>query len=185
MGKKLQYVSDFAFPSDCGFSGSAGQQMIKGYARGGQCDAGYAKGGKKVVEKATKEVYPSRRAMVKHESMETPRMKKEEVMQSQTVRGKAPSGGPGMLRTLGALGIRDNVNPGERRGVPVAPREPMLPMAKGGLKKAMATKMPKVMGEFKSGKLHSGSKKGPVVNNPKQAVAIAMSEARKMAKTKA
>ena len=66
MGKKLQYVSDFSFPSDCGFSGSAGQQMIKGYARGGQCDAGYAKGGKKVVEKATKEVYPSRRAMVKH-----------------------------------------------------------------------------------------------------------------------
>jgi hypothetical protein len=57
--------------------------------------------------------------------------------------------------------------------------------AKGGLKKAMATKMPKVMGEFKSGKLHSGSKKGPVVSNPKQAVAIAMSEARKMAKTKA
>jgi hypothetical protein len=98
MGKKLQYVSDFAFPSDCGFSGSAGQQMIKGYARGGKCDAGYAK---------------------------------------------------------------------------------------GGLKKAMATKMPKVMGEFKSGKLHSGSKKGPVVSNPKQAVAIAMSEARKMAKTKA
>jgi len=49
----------------------------------------------------------------------------------------------------------------------------------------MATKMPKVMGEFKSGKLHSGSKKGPVVSNPKQAVAIAMSEARKMAKTKA
>ena len=179
MGKKLQYVSDFAFPSDCGFSGSAGQQMIKGYARGGQCDAGYAKGGKK------KEVSPSRRSMIKRESMETPRMKKEEVMQSQTVRGKAPAGGPGMLRTLGALGIRDNVNPGERRGVPVAPREPMLPMAKGGLKKAMATKMPKVMGEFKSGKLHSSSKKGPVVSNPKQAVAIAMSEARKMAKTKA
>jgi hypothetical protein len=35
------------------------------------------------------------------------------------------------------------------------------------------------MGEFASGKLHSGSKKGPEVKNPKQAVAIAMSEARK------
>lgn len=42
-----------------------------------------------------------------------------------------------------------------------------------------AAKIAKVMGEFKSGKLHSGSKHGPEVKNPKQAVAIAMSEARK------
>jgi hypothetical protein len=33
-----------------------------------------------------------------------------------------------------------------------------------------------VMREFKEGKLHSG-KKGPVVKNPKQAIAIALSEA--------
>lgn len=50
--------------------------------------------------------------------------------------------------------------------------------AKGGSVKG-AAKIAKVMGEFKSGKLHSGSKKGPEVTNPKQAVAIAMSEARK------
>ena len=37
-------------------------------------------------------------------------------------------------------------------------------------------KMGKVMKEFKAGTLHSG-KKGPVVKNPKQAVAIAYSEA--------
>lgn len=49
--------------------------------------------------------------------------------------------------------------------------------AKGG-KTGMA-KVSKVMGEFKSGKLHSGSKKGPEVTNPKQAIAIALSEARK------
>jgi uncharacterized protein DUF6496 len=35
------------------------------------------------------------------------------------------------------------------------------------------------MTEFKSGKLHSGSKKGPLVQGRKQAVAIALSEARK------
>lgn len=35
------------------------------------------------------------------------------------------------------------------------------------------------MHEFKKGKLHSGSKKGPVVENPKQAIAIALSSARK------
>ena len=33
------------------------------------------------------------------------------------------------------------------------------------------------MHKFKFGQLHSGSKTGPVVTNPKQAVAIAMSEA--------
>lgn len=50
--------------------------------------------------------------------------------------------------------------------------------AKGGKVKG-AAKIAKVMGEFKAGKLHSGSKKGPEVTNPKQAVAIALSEARK------
>lgn len=40
-------------------------------------------------------------------------------------------------------------------------------------------KIGKVMGEYKSGKLHSGSKKGPIVKNPKQAIAIALSEAGK------
>lgn len=41
------------------------------------------------------------------------------------------------------------------------------------------SKVKKVMHEFKEDKLHSGSKKGPEVKNPKQAIAIAMSEARK------
>lgn len=40
-------------------------------------------------------------------------------------------------------------------------------------------KIKKVMHEFKAGDLHSGSKKGPIVQNPKQAVAIGLSEARK------
>ncbi len=45
-------------------------------------------------------------------------------------------------------------------------------------------KIEKVMGEFKEGKLHSGSKKGPQVTNRKQAVAIALSEARNSKKRK-
>lgn len=40
-------------------------------------------------------------------------------------------------------------------------------------------KMHKVMREFKQGKLHSGSKKGPEVTSRKQAIAIGMSEQRK------
>ena len=38
-------------------------------------------------------------------------------------------------------------------------------------------KVGKVMKEFKTGKLHTGSKKGPVVASKKQAIAIALSEA--------
>ena len=38
-------------------------------------------------------------------------------------------------------------------------------------------KIGKVLKEYKAGKLHSGSKKGPVVKSRKQAVAIALHEA--------
>lgn len=40
-------------------------------------------------------------------------------------------------------------------------------------------KIKKVMREYKEGELHSGSKKGPEVTKRKQAIAIALSEARK------
>jgi hypothetical protein len=50
-------------------------------------------------------------------------------------------------------------------------------------KAAQKAKVAKVMKEFKAGTLNSGSKKGPVVKNKKQAVAIALSQA-KMAKKK-
>jgi hypothetical protein len=53
--------------------------------------------------------------------------------------------------------------------------------AKGGMSQGQK-KIGKVMKEFKSGKLHSG-KKGPVVKSRKQAIAIALSEA-KMSKKK-
>jgi hypothetical protein len=41
------------------------------------------------------------------------------------------------------------------------------------------TKIEKVMHEFKEGTLHSGGPSGPQVTNRKQAIAIAMSEARR------
>ena len=65
-----------------------------------------AKGGK-VMEKATGEVYPSRKAMMKHEKEETPRMQREEIMQKSSMR--AP-----------------------RRAMPVASSEPLIAMKKGG-----------------------------------------------------
>lgn len=176
MGKTLKYVKDFDFNSDFGFSGSS----TKGYAKGGAC---YAEGGvadlkqdKKMIatavhkhekaqhpgkpltklkkggilEKATGERYASKAAMVKHERKETPRMEREEVMQkTQQVRR-----GPAM-----AAGV-----------------DPRIPMLKQGGK--FQAKVGKVMHEYGKGELHSG-KSGPEVTNPKQAIAIALSEARK------
>jgi hypothetical protein len=52
---------------------------------------------------------------------------------------------------------------------------------RGFMKKASKgkAKVEKVMHEWKEGTLHSGSKKGPVVKNKAQGVAIALSEGRK------
>ena len=47
------------------------------------------------------------------------------------------------------------------------------------MQKKKPMKVKKVMEEFKEGDLHSGSKKGPLVRNRKQAIAIGLSEARK------
>ena len=174
MGKTLKYVKDFDFNPDFGFSGSA---------KGGACKAKYAEGGaadlkqdkamikaavhkheraqhpgqpltklKKggILEKATGERYASKAEMIKHERKETPRMQREEVMQkTQQVRR-----GPAM-----AAGV-----------------DPRIPMLKKGGK--FEAKVGKVMHEFGKSELHSG-KNGAIVENPKQAIAIALSEARK------
>lgn len=49
-------------------------------------------------------------------------------------------------------------------------------------KTVAAKKTAKVMKEWKAGTLHSGSKKGPIVKSRKQAVAIALSEAKRTKK---
>jgi hypothetical protein len=63
----------------------------------------------------------------------------------------------------------------EKKGYKETTSGKMVKAAKGGMTKSQK-KIGKVMREFKKGKLHSG-KKGPVVKNPKQAIAIALSEA--------
>jgi len=50
-----------------------------------------------------------------------------------------------------------------------------MPIAGQSPKQVMQTEMHK----FKHGQLHSGSKKGPIVKNRKQAIAIGLSEAGK------
>lgn len=51
-----------------------------------------------------------------------------------------------------------------------------MPIRKPRTKKEKKKAVKTVMHEFKSGALHSGSKKGPLVTNRKQAIAIALSE---------
>jgi len=177
MAKGPMYVKDFDFSAKpCNYShggsAKAGQavQMAKSnavskslvgqkptkMASGGY----YAKGGMK--EPATGEKYPSRSSMMKRESLETPRMQKDEVIQSRTV--KAPmrrqmpvasaapmiqaggmkkggfvKGGSGMVKTEGTLGIKGNKNPGERNGKPTtATKTGNVPFKSGGAVKKYA-----------------------------------------------
>lgn len=69
----------------------------------------------------------------------------------------------------------------DREGEYIRSMMPKSQMKRGGAMKPTKAqaKVKKVMGEFKRGELHSGGKKGPVVKNPKQAIAIALSEAGK------
>ena len=77
------------------------------------------------------------------------------------------------------VGLSDLMAAARGQGMMQRPGMPRVGMyAKGGHVKGQA-KVGKVMGEYKRGELHSGSKKGPLVKNPKQAMAIALSEARK------
>lgn len=46
-------------------------------------------------------------------------------------------------------------------------------------RKSPVDKVKATMDEFKAGELHSGSKTGPKVTNPKQAIAIGLSQQRK------
>lgn len=193
-----KYVKDFEFPEQAGFSGSSGKVMVKGYARGGKamCGGGrYKEGGEAgksdlaqdkalikkafkqhdeqehkggkgtelklkkggVLEKETGERYASRKEMMKHEREESPRMQREEMMKSRSMVNRDPRV-PMIPPTMGAG----------------------MAMKKGG---KFESKMGKVMSEYKKGELHSGGS-GKVVKNPKQAVAIALSEARKASSKK-
>ncbi len=66
--------------------------------------------------------------------------------------------------------LMHDLNKSKKRGI--KHRDPK-PKSKG------KAKIKVVMEEFKEGRLHSGSKHGPLVGNPKQAIAIAISESKR------
>ena len=180
MGKNIQY-GEFTFPASPARPTARSvstARSTKGIPKAmydaphAMKDGGYAKGGQKMTAKrepeamVRKEVALLRgagapKALLKHEVREmsgekdTPATIKAEV---------------GMMRKAKAP-------------LTMIKEEMMEPtgMKKGGMTK-MEKKVGKVMGEFKSGDLHSGSKSGPVVKNRQQAIAIGLSEGRKASK---
>jgi hypothetical protein len=269
MGKTLKYVSEFSFPSDKGYSGSAGKQMVKGYARGGACGPmKKADGG--MVERESVRFIPGAdvgkfmrvlgrgtlpsmvrgiaRDMALSDFEEEGRRAVDESRAERSralteraremfgsnptegemqflMRGEARKPVSQGLRSPRAEMARERALMGEdagykkggmamRKQYPTNRSEPMIKMAKGGaapksdmlfskkevnaknlladgkgapmphpkgsvnMAKGGQAKVGKVMGEFKEGKLHSGSKSGPVVKSRKQAIAIGLSEAR-------
>jgi hypothetical protein len=184
MSKSFKYVKEFEFPSDRGYTGSAGRQPVKGYMRGGQACAGYAEGGKARVKDVVRN---ERRELNRVEAkrrdagQEIARVRSE--MRYDKNEMKSPGAGLGMLADRSSLGIRGNKDIGETpmRTAPNLPGSTMLKKG-GAVSKKGAYKVAKVMGEFQKGKLHSGSKSGPKVSTKKQAVAIALSEARRAGK---
>ena len=192
MSKSFKYVKEFEFPREAGYTGSAGQQMVKGYARGGKTDAAQDKAMvKSAVHKHEKSMHkgePLTKLAHGGETKDTIRNEREEMARiKQETRSERKDAGEEMSRVRKEMRYDEakmkNDRP-MRKQYPVDRREPMIPMKKGGMTPKQEAKVGRVMGEFKEGKLHSGSKSGPEVTNRKQAVAIAMNEARNMGKKK-
>lgn len=197
MSKSFKYVNDFEFPREAGYTGSAGQQMVKGYARGGKSSVkDTIRNEREEMARIKKETRSERKdageemsRVRKEMRYDEAKMKSDRPMRKQYPVDRRepmiPMMTGGMVKNRGKLGVMDNKNPGEtkKHTAPDLPR-PKTMMAKGGMTPKQEAKIGKVMGEFKEGTLHSGSRSGPEVKNRKQAVAIAMSEARNMGKKK-
>lgn len=165
MGKNIKY-GEFTFPAS-----PARPTAMK---NGGMCKstAGYAKGGPKMPAKREPE------AMVRKEVALLRKSGAPKALLSHEVREmKGEMDTPATIKAeVGAM---------RKAKAPLSMiREEMMEptaMKKGGMTK-MEKKVGKVMGEFKAGDLHSGSKSGPVVKNRQQAIAIGLSEGRKASK---
>jgi hypothetical protein len=151
-----------------------GQGARTNYNEGGMacatgCKVEMKKGGKTktAAKKASAKKAPAKRASKAEDAMV------EELLQQMIAQASSTGRVPGVPMQAPPMPA-----PGAR-AVPVASQSPMLAMRKGGMTGGQQAKVGRVMGEYKRGDLHSGSKSGPAVRNRDQALAIAMSEARK------
>lgn len=159
----IRYVKDFEFPSAAGFTSSSPSKVTGPM---------FAKGGK--VEKEPKGMM----VIIGVGKPKGPMRKAEGSDQSEfndrgysSVNPRSTDWNDPMWTEGAAKSVGQRLK-GRTRPVSDKPSEAYK---KGG-------RVAKVMHEFGEGKLHSGSKKGPKVTNPKQAIAIALNEQRKAKK---
>jgi hypothetical protein len=144
MGKTLKYVSEFTFPSDKGYSGSAGKTMVKAYARGGAADMKQDKAMvKAAVQKHERARHPGEpmTKLARGGLKDTIRNEREEL---NRVEAKRRDAGQEMSRVRSEM-RRDTAEMKGmpmRRQYPVDRREPMIAMAKGGMKMSKAPAAP-------------------------------------------
>ena len=185
----IRYVEDFEFPSAAGFTSSSPSKVTGPmFAKGGQAKMPKAPGLMVLIGVGKKS--PMKKAEggdVDREGMS--RMAGDAAAAEYADQTMAPRAKMTEAQRVKALQMakRRQMQTGEDTRVndvpPSVNYDPdQMDRAERGYKKG--GKVAKVMHEFGEGKLHSGSKKGPKVTNPKQAVAIALSEQREAKKAK-
>lgn len=168
-------------------SGASGKISTAGqYAKGGMacatgCKVEMKKGGK-TKKSAPKKAAPKKAAAKRKDKAEDAAI--DQLLQQMIAQAASTGRVPGIPQEMGMPGMGSPMQSApmpapNARAVPVASQQPLLAMRRGGMTPGRQGKIDTVMGEYKRGDLHSGSKSGPVVKNRDQALAIAMSEARK------
>jgi hypothetical protein len=172
----IRYVKDFEFPSASGFTKSAPNKVTgQMLAKGGPAKAPKAPGLMVMIGIGK----PTKGPMKKAEGGAARQYESEEEYMQDLERGPLSDRERQSIRQKQR---RKAVLPNTT--VPVEETYSDEDMSRLERGYAKGGKVAKVMKEFSAGELHSGSKKGPKVTNPKQAVAIALSEAGKAKKAK-
>jgi len=158
MGKGLKYVSEFTFPSDKGYSGSAGKTMVKGYARGGAADIKQDKAlVKEAVQKHERAKHPGEPMtklakggmaecnMAKGGLKDTVRNEREEL---NRVEAKRRDAGQEVSRVRSEMrrDMAEMRGTPVRRGYPVDRREPMVQRSSPGVTSVSPPSTPVDMG---------------------------------------
>ena len=194
----VRYVKDFEFPAAAGYTKSAPSKVTgQMYAKGGDVKAPKGKGMMIMIGIGTPKKGPIKKAEGGAISDSDRRMLEQMSGDANATTEAERIMGQGSVSDYDRRVMqRTQKKPAPKKGSPYVPNS-NIPAegiysdadmkrlergyAKGG-KAKMDKKIGKVMHEFKAGELHSGSKKGAMVKNAKQALAIAMSEGKKAMK---
>jgi hypothetical protein len=175
----VRYVKDFEFPAASGYTKSATKVTGQMYAKGGEVKDSAPKAKGKGLMVVIGVGMPKKPPMKKAQGSY---VDQDEYMRQLEERSPIQSGTYGKKKAAPAPKKKEA--PRDIEASDLYDAEQLKRMergyAKGGMTKAQK-KIGKVMKEYKAGELHSG-KDGPVVKNPKQAIAIALSEAGKTKK---